>query len=289
VISDGPDVAPETRGRRRGPQVAPAPNRVGCEKRLGWARGLLAVGGVLAGLLAFGIGEAVYELIPAENVRQELMGRTKVSPTVATENVAASQNGALAFGVLGVCLGGCLGLAGGLARRSASASIAVGGLGSVLGLATGVCAALALLPFFINSRIRYPDYELALSLVMHGLIWGLLGAQAGLAFAVGLGERRLWGRALTAGFAGALLGAVAFDLIGALAFPWAKTDEAISQTWVTRLIARLMVTVGTAGVVILVLPDPRPAQSAGSSTQHTGHATAQAARTCPILEGEGLP
>jgi hypothetical protein len=230
-----------------------ASDRGASEERLGRTRGLLAVGGLLAGLLAFGIGEAVYDLIPAKSVTQHALGLTKVSTTVATETVAAARNGALAFGVLGLFLGGCLGLAGGLARRP-SFAVAAGGLGSVLGFAAGVGASLALLPFCIASRFRYPDNDLAISFLMHGAIWSLLGALAGLAFAIGLGKRALWVRALTAGFAGALLGAVAFDLIGVVAFAGAKTDEPISRTWVTRLMARVLVTVATAAAVSLVLP-----------------------------------
>ena len=177
----------------------------------------------------------------------------RVTPTVATENVAAARNGAVAFGVLGLFLGGCLGLAGGLARRSSPSAVTAGGLGSVLGFAAGVGASLALLPVCMVSRIRYHDSDLVITLLMHGAIWGLLGAMAGLAFAVGLGNRSFWVRALIAGFAGALLGAVIFDLIGVVAFPGAKTDDPISRTWVTRLMARLLVTVATAAAVSLVL------------------------------------
>ena len=227
--------------------------REASEARLGRTRGLLAVAGLLAGSLAFVVGEAVYELIPPGTVTQHALGLTKVSPSVATETVAAARNGALAFGVLGLFLGGCLGLAGGLARRS-SFAVAAGGLGSVLGFAAGVGASLVLLPFCIASRFRYPDNDLVISFLMHGAIWGVLGALAGLAFAVGLGERPLWVRALTTGFIGALVGAVAFELIGAVAFPGAKTDDPISRTWATRLMARLLVTQATAAAVSLVLP-----------------------------------
>jgi hypothetical protein len=231
------------------------------EDRLGRARGLLAVSGLLAGLLAFGVGEAVYDLIPAGNVTQHALGLTKVSPTVATELVAATRNGALAFGVLGLFLGGSFGLAGGLARQS-SIGAAAGGLGSILGFAAGASASLALLPFCISFRFRYPDNDLAISFLMHGAIWGLLGALAGLAFAVGFGERPLWVRALTAGFAGALVGSIAFDIIGVVAFPGANTDDPISRTWLTRLMARLLVTAATAAAVSLVLP-ARSGESSG--------------------------
>ncbi|MDR3632937.1 MAG: hypothetical protein P4L84_03820 [Isosphaeraceae bacterium] len=246
-------VAPELPGGEKEQREDQAPGRGASRERLGRARGLLAVGGLLAGVLAFGVGEALYDLIPAAAVTQTALGLTRLTPTVATENAAQARNGALAFGVLGLFLGGCLGLAGGLARRS-SFAVAAGGSGSVLGFAAGVGASLALLPFCIASRIRYPDNDLLISFVMHGAIWGLVGALAGLAFAVGLGERALWVRALAAGFAGALIGAVAFDLIGVVAFPGAKTDDPISRTWVTRLMARLLVTVATAAAVSLVLP-----------------------------------
>jgi hypothetical protein len=172
---------------------------------------------------------------------------------VATENVAAARNGAVAFGVLGLFLGGCLGLAGGLTRRPRFA-VAAGGLGSVLGFAAGAGASLALLPVCLVSRVRYPHSDLVITILTHGAIWGLLGAVAGLAFAVGLGEKNLWVRALAAGFLGALVGAFAFDLIGVFAFPMAKTDDPISRTWVTRLMARLLVTVATAAALSVVLP-----------------------------------
>ena len=106
-------VTPELQGQEKGQQGESASSQGASEERLGRMRGLLAVGGLLAGLLAFGAGEAVYDLIPAASVTQHALGLTKVSPTVATETVAEARNGALAFGVLGLFLGGCLGLAGG--------------------------------------------------------------------------------------------------------------------------------------------------------------------------------
>jgi hypothetical protein len=162
----------------------------------------------------------------------------------------------LTFGVLGVCLGGFLGIGRGPARRSASALVVAGLVGSILGLALAAGASFAVLPFFLKTQPVHPEYELILSMIMHGSIWGLTGAAAGLAFAVGLGEGRLLGRAL-----GAVLGTITFELIGAGLFPLASTSQPISTTWPTRLMARLMVTVATASVVILFLPGSRPAKA----------------------------
>jgi hypothetical protein len=130
-------------------------------------------------------------------------------------------------------------------------------VGSILGLTLASGASLALIPFFLKTLPAHPEYELILPMIMHATIWGLTGAAAGLAFAVGLGERRLLGRALAAGFVGAVLGAIAFELIGAGLFPLANTGQPISTTWLTRLMARFMVTIATAVALILRLPGSR--------------------------------
>jgi len=226
--------------------------------RINRARWWLALGGLVAGLVAFGVGELVYELIPAKKVEIPTMGQIVIAANVETSNVATVRNGALTFGVLGVCLGGFLGIAGGLARRSTSAAVVAGLAGSSLGLVLAAAASFALLPFFLKTLSAQPDNELILSLIMHGSIWGLTGAAAGLAFSVGLGERKLLGRALAAGFVGAVLGTIAFELIGGGLFPFANTGQPISTTWPTRLMARLLVTVATAAVVILNLPGSSP-------------------------------
>ena len=249
--------APENRPTPGTSQAEPPPAPHEANDRFNQARLWLALAGLVAGLVAFGIGETIYELIPAKKVEIPTMGQIVIGPNEETSNVAATRNAALTFGVLGVCLGGLLGIAGGLARRSVSAAVAAGLLGSILGLALAAGAGFALLPYFLKALPNHPDYDLILSMIMHGSIWGLTGAAAGLAFAVGLGDRRLFVRALAAGFMGAVLGAIVFDLIGGLLFPLASTGQPISTTWPTRLMARLMVTVATAAVVVVQLPCSR--------------------------------
>jgi hypothetical protein len=245
-----------------GPAVAPsglAATREEAKTSVSRARKLAALGGLLAGLASFGVGEAVYEIIPAEGIQQRdrRTGREFIGPSAETVNMAAAKNAALAFGALGLCLGGFLGIAGGLARRSTSAAVTGGLLGVVLGAVLGAGVSRALLPFLIKAQHDYGENELIVSLIMHGSIWGLLGASAGLAFVVGLGERRLVGRALTAGLVGAVLGAVAFEMIGAVSFTSANTNHPISDTWTTRMMARLLVTMGTAATLMLFLSEPR--------------------------------
>jgi len=239
-------------------QAKPTASREGAEVSYNQVPWLVMLGALLAGLAAFGIGEMIYKIIPAEKVLQSvMMTNAKVLlPTRATEDTAAARNGALSFGLLGLCLGGALGIAGGSARRSTLAATKGGLFGAVLGLALGVGLSLGLLPFFLSQQNRYSDDDLIVlivSLIMHALLWGLLGASAGLAFAIGFEKPQLWGRASLAGFLGAVLGTVAFEIVGGLFFPLAATHQPISETWLTRLMARLLVTLATAGAVILAL------------------------------------
>ena len=215
---------------------------------------VVAAGGLVAGLVAFGVGEMIHELIPAKKVGIPTMGQIVIGPTGGDHECGGNAERGADFAVLGVCLGGFLGIAGGLARRSASAAVVAGLAGSILGLVLAAGASLVLIPFFLRTLPSHPEYDIILPMIMHASIWGLTGAAAGLAFALGLGEPRLLGRALAAGSVGAVLGTIAFELVGAAFFPLANTGQPISSTWPTRLMARLLVTVAAAAVVILSCP-----------------------------------
>jgi hypothetical protein len=258
MSSSGPGIAPAF-PTPQSPLGEPPGARGRSEDRIRRARWWASAAGILAGLAAFGVGEAVYELIPAEEKKVVTMGTAHTGPTTETMLVAEARNGALTFGVLGLCVGAFMGMAGGAARRSASALLLAGLLGSILGLALGASVSLAIVPFFLDALPRHTEYDLILSLIMHASIWGLTGAAAGLAFAAGLGESRLIGRATAAGFIGAVLGTLVFELVGAAAFPMDSTGRPISTTWASRLLARLMVPVATAAFVVLFVNAPASA------------------------------
>jgi hypothetical protein len=260
-----PELSPEDFAAEKTSRAEPLAGESAPWLWFGRVRSLAVLGGLLAGLLAFASGEATYEIIPIEKVERDLMGSKVLQSSPVTRSVGLTKNGALTFGLLGLCLGSCLGMAGGLARRSISGAVSGTVLGLVMGLALGAGVSWFCLPRFIDARLHYAEYDLMLSLGMHGLIWGSIGAAAGLAFAVGLGKLRLCLPSLIAGFLGALMGAFIFDLIGGAAFPMAECDEPISNTWMTRLMARLLVTLGAALTVVLFLPESesaaRPDQS----------------------------
>ena len=113
-----------------------------------------------------------------------------------------------------------------------------------------------MLPPYNDYKAQHPDEaarDLILPLLVHAGIWSAVGALAGLAYAFGLGDRRPLVRIMLGGLAGAALGTLAYELIGAAAFPAAQTTQFVSATWPTRLFARLAVTVAAAAGVALAI------------------------------------
>ena len=122
--------------------------------------------------------------------------------------------------------------------------------GSILGGTAGAIMPRVLLPIYL--RMHNPDRDnLILSILIHAGNWSVIGAAAGAAFGIGLGDR---GRALPAllgGLLGAIAGVLVYEIVGGLAFPLDGTSEPLSATWGTRLFARLAVTILTsAGAAI---------------------------------------
>ncbi len=222
-------------------------------------RWMAVLAGLLSGLAAFGLGEAVYNVVPAKQIMMNTMGTSAMAVTGENQSLAVVRNGAIACGVLGLWLGGILGMAGGVSRGSRSSTWKAGLLGSILGASLAGCVALAVLQRFADARVAHSDYDILISMAMHGLTWGLAGAAGGLAFAVGLGQRRLIARLAVAGLVGAVLGAIAFDAAGAYFFPLAETGDPVSTTWPSRLVARLWVTAATVACIVRVLPAPASA------------------------------
>ncbi len=218
---------------------------------------LLVLAAMMAALVSWGVGETFYDVIPAQRVSQNLMGTMIMAPNMATESVATVRNGALTFGISGLCVAGFLGVAGGLARRSIPAMIAAGLPGAILGfiLAAGLC--LALIPKILDARDQYLEYELAILFAMHGVIWGFIGALAAFAFAIGLGQRRFMIRALLSGFVGAVMASILYGLIGAAVFPLAETSQPVSHSWKTRLLAQFLLAGMTALFLAVAARDGR--------------------------------
>jgi hypothetical protein len=185
------------------------------------------------------------------------------------DEIAAThaKNATLAFGLLGGVLGLALGFAGGLARSSVTAGLKGAFLGLVLGIIVGVGSSRLVLPIYNRVVERYEDkvsLNMAVPLLMHGVIWGSIGAVGGLAFGTGAGGRSRMFRGLVGGVVGAGLGAVIYEIGGGFLFPLAETVQPLSLTWDSRLLARSLVCVLAAGGAAFAIFDAEARKSSKS-------------------------
>ncbi|OJW17827.1 MAG: hypothetical protein BGO49_30475 [Planctomycetales bacterium 71-10] len=216
-------------------------------------------GGGLAGLAAWLLGEYALDWFSPELISASAGGRMggPDAPTPDTTRMAAVKNAALAFGLLGSLLGGLLGVAGGMIRPSLRAGLAAGLVGAALGMAAGASASLGVLPVYnrILNRPGAADAEVLWAITALGTVWGAAGAAGGVAFGLGMGGWRRAAAGLVGGALGGLLGAVAFEMVGAIAFPLAATTQPISESQESRLVARALVALFvSAGVAAFVAP-----------------------------------
>ncbi len=114
----------------------------------------------------------------------------------------------------------------------------------------GVIVSFMLVPVF-QTRFDMVDQGLSVPLLTHGGIWGAIGAMAGLAMGIGLGGWRSITCCLLGGLAGGVLGAVAYELAGAVVFPLDKTYQPLSETASSRLLGRLAVALCVAAGAVL--------------------------------------
>jgi hypothetical protein len=209
--------------------------------------------GVLAGVLAWAAGELkALQVAPAER-QVKFMGSGPLVPEVSPQAIenALQTNSIRVFAILGALTACQLGLAGGLATGRRQWAFIAGAIGLGLGAIVGAGIPWVALRQFQQVRAESPD-ALVAALAMHAALWVPIGAIAGLALAMGAGHSRYL-RGMVGGALGALLATLLFEVLGATVFPFAKTDEPISLTPLTRLLARLLVaTFAAAGAALAV-------------------------------------
>jgi hypothetical protein len=220
----------------------------------------MLVAGLAVGVLSWLAGEAAGHAFAARRVL--VTNRLGFQAKGATDRTAAEaevKNVALSSGLFGALLGAVLGACGGLGRRSAAAARRAALIGLLIGAVAGTGAALAIVPQYFRWYLRLRPEGLIPPLLLHGGIWGAIGAAGGLAFGLGRGGRGQAAQALLGGLLGALQGAVLYELIGALAFPTSRTDQPAAADWTPRLLARLLVAGLAALGAALAVAGPPPA------------------------------
>jgi hypothetical protein len=230
-------------------------------------------GRLLALALAAGFIAGVASLLAGEVIlnryQSDLVPTLKVHPNpedMRRWRDARVYSATLTFATMGGFLGLTMGLAGGLARRSAFAGARAAIPGLLLGTTAAVSVALVLVSNFFK-RHDPQSGDLVLPLLTHGAIWSVVGAIGGLAFGLGLGGQGRWKATLVGGLVGAAAATVIYEIVGALAFASNKTDLPLSSAIATRGMAQLLVAILSAVGAVLALRQSakREASSSGPS------------------------
>lgn len=225
----------------------PLPSSASDAGRQGFIRFVVTTAAIalIAGLASWPIKEATFELHkPSDKALAEPYNFVPLNREMSH---AMSLNGALAFGAFGGLLGLALGSFGGLSSGSNPRAGLAGLVGLILGLVAGALPPFAVMPSAWMNRDEILQNPF-LGIVFHLALWSGLGAAAGFAF--GLGRHGFNSAALLRGFLGGMIGAalgsVAYDVVGAVVFPLEATSNPFSLRNYTRLLALLMVSLGTA-------------------------------------------
>lgn len=160
------------------------------------------------------------------------------------------------MGTFGAVLGLAMGLAGGWVARSWRGALFAASLGMAACAAAGIVAVSIAVPIYERAEAASAG-DLTRSILLHLALWAPLGAAAGGAHAMGWQRGRAASIAarcaagVVAGSLGVALGAILYDLTGAFAFPLAETGKPLAAEALPRLLAFLLVALGTALGLVL--------------------------------------
>jgi hypothetical protein len=200
---------------------------------------------LIAALAAWATGESGSLRFTPATAQVNIMGTIGRSTTAETRQLALVRSAALAHGVFGALLGLVLGLTGGLAGHRPRGLILPALAGLFFGGGAGALSALVVLPLYFR-WIGESAGEILPSLLTHCALWVGFGITAGLAWGLGTADRPGVVRAALAGALGVILGAVLFELLGAVALPTSGTSDPIPGTATARLVADALVAVSAA-------------------------------------------
>lgn len=231
----------------------PRPRRI-------WGFALAA--GVTVGIVSGLLGELALGAFKPRLIKVQILLQEFIQPTTESQIAADVKNSTLSIVLLGFIAAFGLGLAGGLASRSPTRGVLAGLATGSLGAMTGFLAAWRLLPLFHRQIVPDPN-DLYTPMLLHGVMWASVGAVAGAAFSIGLGEVRRLPKAILGASIGAVLATLVFHAIGESLFPEAGFTQMVAESPYVRLLARflfgVLIAAGAArGVQGLVTHHPRP-------------------------------
>ena len=265
MMAESPMNPEETPVSEAAPLAEPSRSAVGVDASGGSSRRLMLPAALVAGVLAAGLswaaGEAAVGRFDVETLADPEAG--PLGGLVDKDIIRGGQvrEAAFIYGVQGALLGLLLGLAGGLAGRSARRGAIGGVAGMLIGGAMAASASMGLFMAYLKG-VDPNSGDLIRPMLTHGAVWSLVGAAGGLGFGLGLGEGRASiVRATLAGLIGAVLGAVLYEVGGAILFPMAKTNDPIAESGPARLLAQAATCVLAALAVGLTVEPSKPTSS----------------------------
>ncbi len=211
-------------------------------------------GGLVAALLAWAGGEAIYPTFHLEDEAvypanyKTLGGYQKEAMDSRIQALARGaadrKRAAASYAWLGFVLAASLGWIGNRAASSTRSRIIGAVAGGAVGAATGAAVSWIAVPLFY--RYQDPDSGLLVLFLTHAAIFGSVGAASGLALGLGMEDRSRLGPAILGGCLGALIGTMALEASNSLAFPLMRTFEPIASQGAARGLSYACVAVSTA-------------------------------------------
>ncbi|WZO98859.1 hypothetical protein EP7_000450 [Isosphaeraceae bacterium EP7] len=209
--------------------------------------GIALAAGLVAGVAAWLAGEGILRayssaLRPAMKPVPELQDSLDLLK-------ARVDSGAAAVAATGGLIGFALGLAGGVARRSAKSAFGTGLLGLIVGGLGGWGMARLVVPG-VYANLDPQSSDLVVPLMAHIAVWSVAGLAGGLAYGLGASGKGLWPRTVVGGVVGAALATVAYEVAGAILLPTHRTHLPVAGSPEARALAQILVGLGTAAGVI---------------------------------------
>jgi hypothetical protein len=202
---------------------------------------VLLATGLLGGVLAWQLMQPFDTYFRIPRLPEEMRNvNPSYSPEVKArmrqnERHALLRNTALGIGLFGLCVGALLGLAEGIARKSAGVGMLGLLMGGIVGLAFGVGGGLA----GAFTRFALQDgtelNKTFQTIATHAVIWGVVGTGMGLAATVVAREPRRMRRAACASVAAGLIAAFLYSPLAAIWFPAFRSELPIPEGYWNRL------------------------------------------------------
>ena len=183
---------------------------------------------------------------------------------------ADRQNAMIVFAIQGGVIALSLGLAAGLAQGGPRRAIAGAIVGGIAGALAGLAGSYVLHLIYFQQMSASEDQlsqDVFFPMLIRSGLYALIGKAAGIAVLFGLGATLSRAtKAIPGAIMGGILGAVVFELVGALTFPADRTYQPISESLPSRAFAACCLCLFVALLTLVFLTSKERPKIARPST-----------------------